>query len=492
MPSKGGSKRSSLIHVHVPWRKSHHSSSADPAPLQGPELPPPQPQPQPQSPGRPSASGGAGPLPAAPAAAGVASAAAGAVGLGGLVSEFTRWRTTGQEAVASLRERIDDMWLDELMLGCDTELFGRLRSIAAEVESGADPYDASGRATTVARETEAIALKSLEVRLSARDFVAMQGGAEGMEKSIRQLRAKATNGVMPYILQLRDPRQARSVRVAMEDQLAAAQEEFASINAMKTAKSEVMLELQDEASEREWMARQLAAAVELLEASPLRADVAPQDLERFFVETVGRCKPDDPTRKRAVDCLEAMRLLGAAAGRALESLDEGRGATLDGAEERPADTSEEEAGSKRTCGHEEKATSKRTCGYQEKATSKQSSGFQARRRASSSSATVRSREMPDLLATAVAEAPPVGSVALPPHLRQHSSGAPAAYASTPAVSSMAGEHTGYPRWPPGPDGRPSLSLPVNSQAPFGSLGAGAATARSTVAGPAERAPSLRR
>mmetsp|Transcript_110593 Transcript_110593/g.345797 ORF Transcript_110593/g.345797 Transcript_110593/m.345797 type:complete len:370 (+) Transcript_110593:2-1111(+) len=357
------------------------------------------------------------------------------------------------------------------MLGCDTELFGRLRSIAAEVEGGADPDDASRRATATARDAEALALRSLEVRLSARDCVAMQGGAEGMEKRIRQLRAKATNGMMPYILQLRDPRKARAVRLAMEDQLAAAQEEFASINAMKTAKSEVMLELQDEASERDWMARQLAAAVDLLEASSLQPGLSPQDFESFFVETVGRCKPDDPTRKRAVDCLKAMKLLGAAAGRVLVGLDEGEAGATDGAEPLAAEGSGEEV---------EEATSKRACGYQEK----------ARRRASSSSATVRIRAMPeDHFAAAAAEAAHAGlAAALPPHLRQPSTGVFPTYAPAPAVGSTAGAQSGYPRWPPGPDWRSSLSQRASGgQAHLSGIGATALSARSTAAGPTERA-----
>merc|ERR550532_1557324 len=102
---------------------------------------------------------------------------------------------------------------------------------------------------------------------------------------------------------------------------------------MKTAKSEVMLELQDEASEREWMARQLAAAVELLEASQLRPDVVPEDFERFFSETLGRCKLDDPLRKRAVGTLETLRLLGNAAAGALAALDVAPGAAVPGAAE---------------------------------------------------------------------------------------------------------------------------------------------------------------
>mmetsp|Transcript_43462 Transcript_43462/g.138353 ORF Transcript_43462/g.138353 Transcript_43462/m.138353 type:complete len:408 (+) Transcript_43462:70-1293(+) len=341
MPRQAGAKqrRGGSI-ISLPWRRGHHSvdatgapqASVSPAVLQHDDcLQSPADCTQRQTGGAAAAAAGAG---------------AGA-GLADIVGDVARWQRTGQEAVASLRERIDDMWLDELMLGCDTELFSRVRQAAIEIEGGAEPEGVVHRAIAGAEEAEDMALKSLQVRLSARDCVAAPGGAKGMESRIRQLRKRATSSVMPHILLLRDSREAKGVRLEMESQLEAAQEEFVSINAMKTAKSEVMIELQDESSEREWMMRQLASAVEFLEASQLQAGPAQKDIEQFFTDSVGSCQDDDPLRRRAVQCMEVLQLWGGAAAQALAKLGEGEAEAV-------AERKRDEGTSKRPCGHLER------------------------------------------------------------------------------------------------------------------------------------------
>lgn len=240
--------------------------------------------------------------------------------LGDIVCGFSRWRTEGEKEVAKLQERIDDMWLDEVMFGCDTELFGRVRHAAAELEAGhLLPAAAARRAAGAAEETEADALQSIRARLAARDCVRLQGGATGLDERVRRWRREASEAVRPYLERLAQPGGAQEVRNAMDRLVKEAQEEYASMNAMKTAKSEVVLELQDRL--RRQLTLQLALAVELLEASPLFMDVVPVlDAGYFFTEGLGRCTPQDPLRKRTVRCLEVLQQWGTAAARALAGL----------------------------------------------------------------------------------------------------------------------------------------------------------------------------
>ncbi|CAJ1354384.1 unnamed protein product [Effrenium voratum] len=47
--------------------------------------------------------------------------------LGQIFRHFLQWRRDGQDEVARIQAGIDDMWLQEVMLGCDTELFETVR-----------------------------------------------------------------------------------------------------------------------------------------------------------------------------------------------------------------------------------------------------------------------------------------------------------------------------------------------------------------------------
>merc|ERR1712232_1342239 len=113
------------------------------------------------------------------------------------MGDYTQWRSKGDQAVAELQECIDDMWLDELMLGCDTELFSCVREVAAQIERGADPSEVVPVAVAKAQETESLALSSLRIRLDARDQITLNGGLEGIEKRIREQRAQAMKEVEP-------------------------------------------------------------------------------------------------------------------------------------------------------------------------------------------------------------------------------------------------------------------------------------------------------
>ncbi|CAE8611486.1 unnamed protein product [Polarella glacialis] len=243
--------------------------------------------------------------------------------VGDIVRDFVQWRAHGEQELVRLQARIDDMWLEEVMLGCDTELYDRIRQAAADLEAGADPLTARREAEAAATETEAVALQSLRTRLDARDCVQFEGGAAGLESRVRSLRAEAASAVQPYIEQLSDPRRSAAVKQLMESMVGEAQAEYASINAMKTAQAEVVQELQDKGSQREWMTRQLATVVELLEALQLRSDMSPSDVELFFVDTFQHCPPDDALRKRTASCLQVLQLWGSGAAKAMKSLNLG-------------------------------------------------------------------------------------------------------------------------------------------------------------------------
>lgn len=64
------------------------------------------------------------------------------------------------------------------------------------MESGGEPLQALGRGLRAAEETEALALQSLHARLQARDCVRFAGGAEALEKRVRDTRAKAVQAVV--------------------------------------------------------------------------------------------------------------------------------------------------------------------------------------------------------------------------------------------------------------------------------------------------------
>jgi len=244
----------------------------------------------------------------------------GARDLPSLVRDFAQWRNMGDHAVAVLRECVDDMWLDELMLGCETELLSCIRQAAIDVQRGLEPREVIQRTTVAVEGADALALKSLSSRFDARDGVALQGGVEAMRARIRRRLASLTSSVSPYISQLSDKGLVDNVKRVMEEQLQAAQEEFESTNKMKTAKAEVMVELQDECSKKDWLSRQLGTAVDVLESSTLRIAAVHEDVVSFFVETIRSSSEDIPMQRRAIDCLQTLRSWGSAAAAALAAL----------------------------------------------------------------------------------------------------------------------------------------------------------------------------
>ncbi|CAE7160762.1 pum, partial [Symbiodinium necroappetens] len=135
----------------------------------------------------------------------------------------------------------------------------------------------------------------------------------GMTRSeVRETRSRAIKAVKPWIQLLADRRQCPEVRKAMEVLLQETREEYESTLEMKTAKAEVVQELQDRASQQEWMLRQLADAVEILEDALLCTTTVPMDLELFFTDVLAQPVSEE-LRTRAVSCLRALARCGAAA-----------------------------------------------------------------------------------------------------------------------------------------------------------------------------------
>lgn len=242
--------------------------------------------------------------------------------LGNIIKEVVAWANEGDAEVRLLQARIDDMWVDEVVLGCETEIYGSIKQAAADVQAGSlDPASAFRQSSQLADEAEATAVQSVRARLVARDCVRFKGGLQALEARIKRRILETLDHVQPYLERLKDPERASEVQRRMELLLREAQEEYASVNAMKTAKSEVVLELQDKASQREWFTRQLALSLDIIEGSPLFLNSAnPRDAEHFFVETVRSCEADDPLRQRTVRCLEHIRQWGNAAAGALAAL----------------------------------------------------------------------------------------------------------------------------------------------------------------------------
>ncbi|CAJ1354386.1 unnamed protein product [Effrenium voratum] len=129
---------------------------------------------------------------------------------------------------------------------------------------------------------------------------------------VRETRAKAVRAVRPWIELLAEPRQCREVRQAMEIMLQETREEYNTTLSMKTAKAEVVQELQDRSSQQEWMIKQLQDAVELLEDSQLCTATAAMDLELFFLDALGSPMPQELCT-RAGGCLRALVRCGRAA-----------------------------------------------------------------------------------------------------------------------------------------------------------------------------------
>jgi len=244
------------------------------------------------------------------------------VRLGNLMKDVVQWCDHGETEVTTLQARIDDMWVEEVVLGCDTEIYGGIRQAALEVEAGTRDTDSAVRqAHLLTEEAESTALHAVRTRMVARDCVRYQGGVEALQSRIKRRVGETSASVRPYMERLKDAERAPEVVRVMDRLLREAQEEYASVNAMKTAKSEVVLELQDKVSQREWMQRQLSMSLDILEASQLFGpNAAPRDAEHFFVETVRSCDPDDPLRQRTLRCLEHLRLWGNAAAGALAAV----------------------------------------------------------------------------------------------------------------------------------------------------------------------------
>ncbi|CAK9020445.1 unnamed protein product [Durusdinium trenchii] len=192
---------------------------------------------------------------------------------------------------------------------------------AEAVEAGeCEPSVALGRGLAAAEETEALALQSLHARLQARDCVRFDGGAQALEQRVRETRARAVSAVRPWIELLSDRRECHQVRQAMEVLLKETREEYNSTLSMKTAKAEVVQELQDRGSQHEWTVKQLQDAVELLEDSQLCEASAPRDLELFFADALSQSIPEE-LQLRAGQSLEALVRCGQAAQRVLQTMD---------------------------------------------------------------------------------------------------------------------------------------------------------------------------
>ncbi|CAJ1422247.1 unnamed protein product [Effrenium voratum] len=221
-------------------------------------------------------------------------------------------------------------------LGAELDTLPFLRHLPSRGYSGVSRclVESPGRGTKAAEETEQLALQSLYARLQARDCVRFAGGAEALERQVRETRAKAVRAVRPWIELLAEPRQCREVRQAMEIMLQETREEYNTTLSMKTAKAEVVQELQDRSSQQEWMIKQLQDAVELLEDSQLCTATAAMDLELFFLDALGSPMPQELCT-RAGGCLRALVRCGRAAARVLEATGEAEGEESDVPETSP-------------------------------------------------------------------------------------------------------------------------------------------------------------
>mmetsp|Transcript_28753 Transcript_28753/g.62580 ORF Transcript_28753/g.62580 Transcript_28753/m.62580 type:complete len:671 (-) Transcript_28753:226-2238(-) len=241
-----------------------------------------------------------------------------------VIQDTLHLSAVGASEVARMQARIDDMWAEEVVLGCECEIFGAIRAAALTVQAGAqeDAAAAVREAALAAAEAEAAALQTVRSRLAARDCVLFEGGLEGLQTRLKRRIRETQSGIQPYIQLLQDRDRAHEVVRIMDRLLREAQEEYANVNSMKTAKSEVVLELQDKASEKEWLQKQLALVLDNFEASSLLTlEGTSQDFEDFFRATVsGGCEANCSLRQRAVRCLEQIRQLGNAATSALATL----------------------------------------------------------------------------------------------------------------------------------------------------------------------------
>jgi hypothetical protein len=117
-----------------------------------------------------------------------------------------------KEKTEHVRQLIDSMWLQELVLQGNAELLSILIGAIAEVDKGSEICAAADRALQSFDAICKLAMDSLNERAKAREIVSLSGGLDGLSESLTIQLLDVSQGAASLLAQLTKPAHTTEVR----------------------------------------------------------------------------------------------------------------------------------------------------------------------------------------------------------------------------------------------------------------------------------------
>lgn len=234
-----------------------------------------------------------------------------------LAAAYAREKHDAEFVRRQLPFRIDELLLAEIRCCFDhslCELIGKAASHAAQGNTAQAALVVRNTLLAAAR-CAAQALEGLEARLNARSGIALLGdGVEPLDASGRarllhsfaETLAQGVAAAVPRIMRMATPGGAAALRDEASRQLPCMRESWESVLLCKTQITDLYLDNEELAEERQ--SKLLGEAVELMETecSPTIDASEIADVTEFLSDAVAACDQDSPLKHRAMCQLAAM------------------------------------------------------------------------------------------------------------------------------------------------------------------------------------------
>jgi len=219
-----------------------------------------------------------------------------------IVAKYNGCKESDKESIDHILKIVDRMWLQELVLQSRAELLEILIVAAAEVEQlkavswelrsewGPSEGEKLSIVTRILEEipkVKALALDSLKVRSAARKTISLDGGLEGLNRTLAAQLDEVADGFRPLVDQLVQPTHADEVGKGAKRRLNNVLAELSALSDLKEANCDIFLQMEE--SLEDLLSSESAFTDTVLQAA--RANPQNADLQKTCAETL-MCRPD--------------------------------------------------------------------------------------------------------------------------------------------------------------------------------------------------------
>jgi hypothetical protein len=174
---------------------------------------------------------------------------------------FSEVVDTEMAALQGLRQRIDGMWVEELILQILAELFQVVIETACCIEHDGNAVTAICEASRKLHVIVGWPLQCVTDRAANRQVITMEGGLEFAEKHVSEVCSDAHRVVEGLLQQLSQPEQVSSVKRRAQEFVSHMAEELESISYCKEANTFMMLDMEENIKELEVAEHNFALSV---------------------------------------------------------------------------------------------------------------------------------------------------------------------------------------------------------------------------------------